>query len=65
MKFSIILPSWNNLKYLMICVGSIKKNSKYEHDIKVHLNVGSDGSVDYLERNEIKFNRFHGKSGFM
>jgi len=57
MKFSIILPSWNNLKYLMLCLDSIKKNSKYEHDINVHLNVGSDGSVEYLEKNGIKFNR--------
>ena len=55
MKFSIILPSWNNLKYLMLCLDSIKKNSKYEHDINVHLNVGSDGSVEYLEKNGIKF----------
>jgi len=56
MKFSIILPSWNNLKYLMICLDSIKKNSRYEHDINVHLNEGSDGSPDYLKKNNIKFN---------
>ena len=45
MKFSIILPTWNNLKYLKICLDSIKRNSKYEHDLNVHVNEGSDGTV--------------------
>ena len=55
MKFSIIIPSWNNLDYLRICLDSIKKNSKCEHDINVHLNEGTDGSVKYLNDNGIKF----------
>ena len=45
MKFSIILPTWNNLKYLKILLNSIKKNSKYEHDVNVHVNEGSDGTI--------------------
>ena len=56
MKFSIILPSWNNFNYLKICIDSIKKNSKYKHDINVHLNEGKDGSAEYLNQNGIKFN---------
>ena len=56
MKFSIIVPTWNNLKYLKICLDSIKKNSKYEHDLNVHVNEGSDGTVEYLNNNGIKFN---------
>jgi len=55
MKFSIVIPSWNNLDYLKICIESIKKNSTYEHDINVHLNEGSDGSVEFLKKNQIKF----------
>jgi len=55
MKFSIIIPSWNNLSYLRICLDSIKKNSKYEHDINIHLNEGTDGSVEYLSKNGVKF----------
>ena len=55
MKFSIIIPSWNNLDYLKICLDSIKKNSKYEHDLNVHVNEGSDGTVEYLTNNNIKF----------
>ena len=57
MKFSIIIPSWNNLNYLKICLDSIKKNSKYEHDVNIHLNEGIDGSVEYLSKNRIKFSR--------
>ena len=56
MKFSIIVPTWNNVKYLKICLDSIKKNSKYEHDLNVHVNEGSDGTVEYLNNNGIKFN---------
>ena len=56
MKFSIILPTWNNLKYLKICLDSIKRNSNYTHDINIHVNEGSDGTVEYLNNNGIKFN---------
>ena len=33
MKFSIILPSWNNLNYLKICIDSIKKNLSEETSV--------------------------------
>ncbi len=56
MKFSIILPTWNNLKYLKICLDSIKRNSNYEHDINIHVHEGSDGTVEYLNNRGIKFN---------
>ena len=57
MKFSIIMPSWNNLKYLQLCIKSIQKNSKYFHDINVHLNEGSDGSEEYLKKSNIKYKK--------
>jgi len=56
MQFSIIIPSWNNLDYLRICVESIIKNSLYKHDINIHLNEGTDGSVKFLRDKGIKFN---------
>ena len=46
---SIIIPSYNNLKYLKLCIESIKKNSKYNNEILVHVNEGKDGSIDYLK----------------
>ncbi len=53
--FSIIIPTLNNLKYLKICLNSIKKNSTYKHEIIPHVNIGDDGTLDYLKINNIKF----------
>ena len=53
--FSILIPSYNNLEYLKLCIKSIKKNSKYVHQIIVHINEGSDGSLDYIKENNIEY----------
>jgi len=42
--FSILIPTWNNLDYLTLCVASIRENSARAHQIIVHVNDGSDGS---------------------
>lgn len=54
-KFSILLPSWNNLPYLKKCIESIKKNSTYTHQIVVHVNDGSDGTVEWLNKEKIDY----------
>ena len=53
--FSIIIPTLNNLKYLKICIQSIKKNSKFNHEIIPHVNIGNDGTVEYLKKNSINY----------
>tara|TARA_B100000902_G_scaffold97107_2_gene99722 strand:+ start:1022 stop:1906 length:885 start_codon:yes stop_codon:yes gene_type:complete len=53
--FSILIPSFNNLDYLKLCIKSIKKNSKYDHQIIVHINEGKDGSFDYIKNNKIEY----------
>ena len=53
--FSIVIPTYNNLKYVKLCIDSIKKNSSLKHEIIVHSNIGSDGTNDYLLRNNIKY----------
>lgn len=53
--FSIVIPSWNNLAYLKLCVESLKKHSKFEHEILVHLNDGSDGSLEWVKAQGIKY----------
>lgn len=53
--FSIVIPSWNNLAYLKLCVESIKKFSTCEHEILVHLNDGSDGSLEWVRAQGIKY----------
>src|SRR5260221_656473 len=54
-KFSILIPSWNNLPYLKICIESIRKNSRFAHQIIVHVNEGADGTVEWLKENKIEF----------
>ncbi len=48
--FSIVIPSWNNLLYLKLCIDSIRKNSVFHHQIIVHLNEGSDGSLEWAQQ---------------
>ena len=47
--FSILVPSFNNLEYLKLCINSIKKNSRFIHQIIVHINEGSDGTIEYVK----------------
>jgi glycosyltransferase involved in cell wall biosynthesis len=53
--FSIIIPTFNNLNYLKICISSLKKNSKFDHDLIVHINDGNDGTIDYIKNNNITY----------
>ena len=57
MKVSIIVPTFNNLKYLKFFIFSIKKNSNYKHQIILHINDGSDGTLDFAKKNKIQFTR--------
>ena len=52
-KFSVLVPTFNNLTYLRIAIQSIKENSKYDHEIILHINDGSDGTLDYAKSNAI------------
>ena len=53
--FSIIIPTFNNYNYLRLCLDSIKKNSKFNHEILVHVNDGADGTIEYLKSNKISY----------
>ena len=56
LKFSILIPSYNNLNYLKICLDSVKKNSSYKkHEIIVHVNDGSDGTLDFIKQENILY----------
>ena len=46
--FSIILPTWNNLPYLQLAVRSIREHSAQDHQIIVHVNDGSDGTLAWV-----------------
>ncbi len=53
--FSIIIPTLNNLNYLKLCIESIKKNSNFNNEIIPHVNIGSDGTLNYLKKKNINF----------
>jgi glycosyltransferase involved in cell wall biosynthesis len=61
--FSLIIPSFNNIDYLKVCIASLKKNSFYNNEIIVHINIGVDGSIDYLNSEKIKFTHTEYNSG--
>ena len=58
--FSILIPSWNNLSYLQLCIESLKKNSQYRHQIIVIVNEGTDGTLDWIE-NQKDIDYIHAK----
>jgi glycosyltransferase involved in cell wall biosynthesis len=52
--FSIVIPSWNNLAYLRLCVASLRRHSTRSHQIIVHVNDGRDGTRDWVEAEGIE-----------
>jgi len=61
--FSILIPSYNNIKYLKLCLKSINKNSSKNHEIIIHVNEGSDGTLEYIKKNSIKYTFSHNNVG--
>ena len=61
--FSIIIPTLNNLEYLKFCIESIKKNSKLKNEIITHVNIGDDGTIDFLQQEKIDFTHTDYNSG--
>ena len=54
-KFSILIPTYNNLDYLKLAIKSIKENSIYQHELILHINDGSDGTLEYAKNNNIVY----------
>jgi GT2 family glycosyltransferase len=52
--FSIIIPTWNNLPFLQLCLESIRKNSAHPHQIIVHVNEGTDGTLAWIRKHDIE-----------
>ncbi len=55
-KFTLLIPTWNNLDFLKLCVNSIRKNSFYEVQIIVIVNEGTDSTLQWVaEQNELDY----------
>ena len=61
--FSILIPTFNNINYLKFCVKSIKKNSKFTNQIICHVNIGDDGTIEYLNNEKIEYSYTNYNSG--
>jgi glycosyltransferase involved in cell wall biosynthesis len=48
-KFSILIPTWNNLAYLELCIKSIQQHSSFNHELIILINEGNDGTVDWVK----------------
>lgn len=53
--FSIIIPTWNNLPFVQLCVESIRKNSAFQHQVILHINDGSDGTLAWAQAEGIDY----------
>jgi glycosyltransferase involved in cell wall biosynthesis len=53
--FSILIPTWNNLPLLKLCVESIRKHSTYSHQLIIHVNEGIDGSLQWVKEQKIDY----------
>ncbi|TAE40823.1 MAG: glycosyltransferase [Runella slithyformis] len=53
--FSILIPTWNNLALVKLCVESIQKNSTYAHQIILHINDGNDGTLQWAKNQELDY----------
>ncbi|MDZ4668039.1 MAG: glycosyltransferase [bacterium] len=54
-KFSILIPTWNNLPYLLLCLKSILKNSFYSHQVLLFVNEGSDGTLEWIKNSDFGY----------
>ena len=53
MNFTFLIPTINNYNHLKICISSIQKNSKFNHQILVHSNNSKDETSNYLKSQSI------------
>ena len=46
---SIIIPTWNNLEFLKLSVGSIVRHTKLPFELVIHVNDGGDGTLQWVK----------------
>ena len=61
--FSIVIPTWNNLPFLELAVATIRRHSAHDHEILVHVNDGSDGTLAWVRAQGLKHTASPGNVG--
>jgi GT2 family glycosyltransferase len=54
-RISIMIPTWNNLEMLKLCVSSLQKNSALPLQIIIHVNEGTDGTLEWVKAQKFDF----------
>jgi GT2 family glycosyltransferase len=60
---SVIVPTWNNLEMLQLCVRSIRRHSQANVQIVVHVNERDDGTLDWVRQQGIAHSSTPGNVG--
>lgn len=60
---SILIPTWNNLPYLRLCIDSLRRHSVASHEILVHVNDGSDGTLQWVREQGLAHTHSRGNVG--
>ncbi len=63
MNLSIIIPTFQNFRYLELCINSLQKNSSYNHEIIIHINGDDIKTEKYAINNKIKFTKSENNIG--
>lgn len=48
-RYTVVIPTWNNLPYLQNCLEGLRSHSGLPHQIIVFVNEGSDGTLEWLK----------------
>ena len=57
MKFSIIIPTFKNFRYLKLAIGSIMKNSSFNNELIIHINGDDLETENFLNSQNIKYTK--------
>jgi len=60
---SILVPTWNNLPYLRLCLDSVRRHSTVPLQILVHVNDGADGTLQWVREQGLEHTHSRGNIG--
>ncbi len=52
-KFSVLIPTWNNLEMLAHAIQALRRHSTFSHQVIVHVNEGIDGTLEWVREHDL------------
>ena len=52
--FSVVIPTWNNLALLQLCLRSLERFTTLPFEVVLHVNDGSDGTLEWVRAQGIR-----------